>query len=229
MQRRLQRARQERDAAGIRNATLDVDEEIRAVDSMPLLERTVERYIDPMRKGWQARYYTGLFVGGRYDTTTTTATSISPDVVSLHYLQGLEWTFAYYTQGCRDWRWHYPFAYPPLLCDLARVVPDVDASASFTFVPQLPPAPLPELAVLAYVLPKKALHLLPADLRCTLEHEYTHWYDFQNEYLWAFCKYFWESHPMLPEIDLEALVECVRRREDIMLAIGAAAQDKKKV
>lgn len=234
MQRRLQRAKQERDAAGICNAALDVDEEMRSVESMPLLERSVERYVDPTRKGWQSRYYTGLFVSsnGRDSGSRHGASAISPDTVSLHYLQGLEWTFTYYTQGCRDWRWHYPFAYPPLLCDLAQVVPDIDNTIDadntttstantlipFTFVPQLPPAPLPELAVLAYVLPKKALHLLPADLRCTLEYEYAHWYDFQNEYLWAFCKYFWEAHPLLPEIDLEALEECVRSREQTFYA-----------
>jgi 5'-3' exonuclease len=105
----------------------------------------------------------------------------------------------YYTTGCPDWRWSYKHHYPPLLADLMRHIPVVERQ----FMPQfaLNEAVHPYVQ-LCYVLPKTSLHLLPTDL-----HKQTRdvLYSSDCEFMWAYCRYFWESHVELPEIDINVL------------------------
>ena len=107
----------------------------------------------------------------------------------------------YYTDGCPDWRWSYKYSYPPLLCDLIHYVPYFETQ----FIIKKKPEPVSELVQLCYVLPKESLQLLPESLYNKLNSKYSHWYDNDCEFKWAYCKYFWESHVMLPHIDITEL------------------------
>jgi 5'-3' exonuclease len=162
-------------------------------ESIPTYERQTEKYINPFKEGWQSRYYTSLFKLEINDERRKQ--------IALNYMQGLEWTMKYYTSGCPDWRWHYQHNYPPLLQDLVKFIPVFDTE----FVPSLTDLanrPVQELVQLMYVLPRQSLHLLPKDLFEKMDMSN---YPTDCDFVWAYCRYFWESHVELPELDLEEL------------------------
>jgi hypothetical protein len=162
-------------------------------DAIPNYERELEKYINPFKEGWRHRYYKCLF---KIDIDEDRCKEIC-----INYLQGLEWTMKYYTTGCPDWRWCYNHNYPPLLQDLIRFIPYFDA----TFIKENNSTAVTPLVQLCYVLPRQSLGFLPDKLYNKLKYDYAELYPTDCEFTWAFCKYFWESHVELPEIDINEL------------------------
>jgi 5'-3' exonuclease len=184
----------------------DTQEQIIAkFDSIPNYDRELEKYIDPFKEKWQQRYYKALF--HKEDKINH---------ICINFLEGVEWNMKYYTIGCPDWRWKYKYNYPPLLVDLIKYIPD-DSNISmvsnnyYQFVHLKPNQPVHELTQLCYVLPKASLHLLPLNVRRILLQKYQHWYNDDCDFVWAFCRYFWESHVELPEIDIDELENIIRK------------------
>lgn len=160
------------------------DEKFRKFELTPIYERKMEHYINPVKPNWQTRYYKGLF-GMKYSQDKDLKQN-----VSINYLEGLEWTMKYYTTGCPNWRWTYKYHYPPLMQDLIRYIPVFDTE----FVPQQQVNPVSEIVQLCYVLPRASLNLLPNNLSFELLKKYGHFYKGNYNFVWAYCKYFWESH-----------------------------------
>ena len=166
-------------------------------EAIPTYERQLEKYIDPNKNGWQSRYYKGILKMANDDERLKQ--------ISLNYLEGLEWTMKYYTSGCPDWRWHYKYNYPPLLQDLINYIPYFET----TLIKPNDYKSVSPLVQLAYVLPNKSLHLLPQKLYSKLITSNNHWYPMDCEFIWAFCRYFWEAHVELPEIDICELEQII--------------------
>jgi len=170
---------------------------------IPIKKRDVEKYINPFMDGWEYRYYKMLFEIDIDD--------IRKKNICINYLESLEFTLKYYTSGCPDWRWKYKYNYPPLLIDLIKYIPyfNVDFISSNKNIN----TPISENLQLCYVLPRNSLTLLPIDIYnkilnyCCKENNnlYSLDYDFQ----WAFCKYFWESHVIMPEININNLEKLI--------------------
>jgi 5'-3' exonuclease len=169
----------------------------------PMREREIEEYINPNEPGWEQRYYRTLF-----DISIDDARRKE---ICMNYLEGLEWTMKYYTSGCADWTWSYKYDYPPLLCDLIKYVPYFETTL-------INPSNSPTYAVsplvqLSYVLPRSSMYLLPDVLHRALLKAHPDWYGTTSyaEYplVWSFCKYIWESHVKLPEIDIKKLTKTV--------------------
>jgi 5'-3' exonuclease len=158
------------------------EDKFKRFESIPIHERELEKYINPFKEHWQERYYSALFDIEINDERRKQ--------ICTNYLQGLEWTMKYYTSGCPDWRWCYNYSYPPLLCDLIHYVPYFDTE----FVPSKKANPVNAMVQLCYVLPRQSLHLLPEKIRNGLVEKYNHWYKNDCEFIWAYCRYFWESH-----------------------------------
>ena len=169
------------------------ENKLKKFDAIPNYERDVEKYINPFKAEWQHRYYKCLF-GIENDEERMKQ-------ISLNYLEGLEWTMKYYTTGCPDWRWCYKYDYPPLLQDLIRYIPYFDTE----LVPYKPAAPVIPLVQLCYVLPRQSLRFLPPKLYKALKEEHSDWYPSDCEFVWAFCRYFWEAHVELPQLDIDEL------------------------
>jgi 5'-3' exonuclease len=166
-------------------------------DAIPTYERELEKYIHPFKKGWQNRYYKALF---KIDVDDERRKQIATN-----YLEGLEWTMKYYTHGCADWNWCYKYSYPPLLEDLITYIPYFETQ----FIKENAYKPVHPLVQLCYVLPENSLVFLPEKLYQALKKEYSHWYKNDCEFIWAFSKYFWESHVELPEIEMDELKKVV--------------------
>ena len=168
---------------------------------LPSYERSLEKIINPFRAGWRDRYYQVLF-----DSSTSTPS------VCKNYLEGLQWVFTYYTTGVKDWRWKYHYSYPPLFGDLLKYMEQT--------MPHCAPGvkspdegggsgPISETTQLLYVLPKASMvEFLPRELTDRMLAEHPEWWsttattsDTKSEFLWAYCKYFWESHVLLPNMD----------------------------
>jgi len=174
------------------------EEIFKKFDSIPTQERTLEKYINPYKENWQSRYYKALF--------DIEIDDIRRKQICNNYLEGLEWTMKYYTSGCPNWKWCYHYNYPPLFCDLLQFVPYFDTE----FIKNIKPEPVNELVQLSYVLPKQSLHLLPDKLYKALLKEHADWYKNDCEFVWAYCRYFWESHVLLPHIDIDELEQFVK-------------------
>lgn len=171
-------------------------------ESIPLYEREIEKKINPLKSGWQDRYYLELFLPSNTNINTNIKEKeINVKEISINYLEGLEWTMKYYTTGCPNWRWKYKYMYPPLLTDLLQYIPVENKE----FVPYLPANPVTEFVQLCYVLPRAYLYLLPKRIYFPLLHNKHNWYKNDCKFLWAYCRYFWESHALLPEIDIDEL------------------------
>ena len=174
------------------------DPRIQGLLNLPITDRKKEIYINPDEDGWEDRYYRILFNSARED-------SFIKDV-SLNYLEGLEWTLKYYTDGCPDWRWTYKYDYPPLLCDLINYVPYFDVE----LVEKKTAGPVSPLVQLSYVLPPSAFELLPKKLGNKLLKSKPEWYDLNQVNIeYSYCRYFWEGHIHTPDIDLNELTKIV--------------------
>ena len=189
-----------------------LEQKKRKLDAIPTHERELEKYIDPFKPKWEWRYYRALFNTDIDACVDDSGNFVTKDNVNgdkekqrrdicTNYLEGLEWTFKYYTHGCPDWRWHYTYHYPPLLVDLIKYIPYFEAD----FIRQKPKNPISQIVQLCYVLPRPSLQLLPEKIYSALIKTHEEWYGTDYDFIWAFCKYFWEAHVLLPEIDLDEL------------------------
>jgi len=184
-----------RDKMGKR-AFPDKTPEERAIlfENIPILYRAEETYICPEERGWQDRYYEMAFH------------TADKRKICLNYLEGLEWVFRYYTEGCPHWRWKYDYHYPPLFQDLVQYVPDFDTE--FIDSTRGTNRPFHANVQLSYVIPPWNRALLPEAAKRMVEKTPDYFVDLdQLEFQWMFCRYFWESHALLRDIPLSVMEE----------------------
>lgn len=176
------------------------DEMTQRLNAVPVYNREKEKYIDPTEPYWQERYYVAL-LGGKRKT-------VSP-AVCVAYLEALEWTMRYYTSGCVNWRWAYPYTYAPLLSDLLEHIPS--SGSALPERQELDETPVSPLTQLSYVLPVSAQHMLPDSIRLELRDKLEDKYGTNWEFEWSYCRYFWESHAIMPHIDVDYLERLVSK------------------
>eukprot|EP00127_Corallochytrium_limacisporum_P003513 Clim_evm141s149 gene=Clim_evmTU141s149 len=60
--------------------------------------------------------------------------------IGRYYLEGLAWVLGYYYQGCRSWKWYFPYHYAPFASDLVGITdikPFTEKTEPFTPLEQL--------------------------------------------------------------------------------------------
>lgn len=75
-------------------------------EKIPSVYRMDEKYINVEDEGWEERYRKRMLDGCEIK-----------EVVK-NYLEGIEWTYNYYTEGCKDWLWEYKYKSAPLLLNI---------------------------------------------------------------------------------------------------------------
>ena len=165
----------------------------------PIVYRSQELYISPHMEGWENRYYKTLFKKTPDEQFIKT--------VCNNYLEALEWVFLYYTKGCVNWRWKYNYHYPPLFKDLLKYIPHFETNfVSYSNEPAFSPQ-----TQLSYVLPMSSHQYLHNKIEIFLSKNYKELYSNNIQFEWAFCRYFWEAHPVLPNIDVGLLSQWDRQ------------------
>jgi len=195
---RKEHATRDRQARHLRDSDTE-DDVMHDVLMLPMTQRDVERQINPFEPGWERRYYALLC-----DIQDVDDKAIAS--LCRNYLEGMEWTYANH--------------YPPLLADLAKYMSTMSETQgqgpnqnnAFAFLRVKPKEPIRDVVQLCYVLPRASHALLPpaaerALMRSKLRSKYTD--DGSPNFKWAYCKYFWECHTDLPELDLEELEQIV--------------------
>ena len=91
--------------------------------------------------------------------------------------------------------WRYEYEYGPLMKDIKR---------SEKKEKEISKEVLSEEEQLKYVLPYENLYLLGIKGE-EIKEKHQELYPKHYEYKWSYCRYFWEAHPMLPEITIEML------------------------
>jgi 5'-3' exonuclease len=185
------------------------EEKFKKFEATPLHNRKLEKIINPFKPWWQSRYYHFIF-----DIHTDKNGEFVRDIC-INYCQGLEWTMKYYTSGCPDWRWKYKYTYPPLLQDLIKFIPAFDTTFFSNNTRNI--KPVSELVQLCYVLPRNSLTLLPTRFYNELIKYYDDCYRTDCKFLWAYCRYFWESHVEMSEIELDELESFIYNNRHLLM------------
>ena len=130
--------------------------------------------------------------------------------ICTNYLEGLEWSFKYYISNCPDWRWKYKYNYPPLIIDLFKYVPYFE---TIFIEPNFNTAVDPYVQ-LSYVLPREKFNNIPTNISSKLLEMHNIWYPTEYDFEWSYCRYFWESHIKLPEINIDILEKLVEEHKN---------------
>lgn len=153
--------------------------------------------IEPDYNGWQKRYYEYMFLSEPTDEFIKN--------VCIKYLEGLQWCLYYYTDRCVDYKWVYPYYYPPLFSDLVKYIPEYSCELFDKRNIQNTITPLEQLT---YVLPPTSYNLLPEYIRKMMLEYNENNTSFQNNILKIplqtdFSTFIWESHPVYTPTTIE--------------------------
>jgi len=118
--------------------------------------------------------------------------------ISKNYEEMLEWVYKYYIGEEIDWRVKYKRDYAPLLKDLVKHMRIKGREVVVSKEKEVY-SPIEQLR---YVLPLSQLELLPSEMKEKILKEYSHLYPKEYLFKYAFCRYFWEAHPVLPEMEV---------------------------
>jgi 5'-3' exonuclease len=176
----------------------------------PILCRGVEKYICVKEDKWEERYYRTLFERER--------TKENVKEICIKYVEGIEWVYKYYSAGCKDWKWKYKYKYGPLLIDLKKEMGEMGEikmkkregySGEVQLIYVMP------WGIIEMEMEEKIRELIKKHIGETkMKME-------EIEYEWSYCRYMWESHIKLKEIEEETLDKM--EKEIRVLCHGGAA------
>lgn len=158
---------------------------------------------------WRKIYYKHMFHTRIHDTGTIANACKT-------YVQGIFWTWRYYTRQPKDAMWYYPWGYPPTLRDIANFLSGMTAQEEIALL-QAFTVPwnqgfLSSTIQLCCIMPKGSAPILPRkvqDLMTKAELGARHLFPSSFSIQTFLKHHLWECHPVLPFFDIELLQKII--------------------
>ena len=173
------------------------------------IEHTYNDIIRFGEHGWETRYYQVHF--NMHYRHPTEFLQHKQMIVS-KFLEGMKWTYLYYTGNNHNWDWHYCYSVAPTVHDLFQGVKGGIDINQFTFPATEPVMPFVQLMS---ILPPASAHLLPQVLAVLMTDRTSsihYYYPIKVSLSLHGCRYRWECHVKLPPIDCDELTKIVKAR-----------------
>ena len=182
-----------------------MEKELRKIDFLPLIQ-PVKDTVMLHKNGWRPRYYHRFL----------RSQEVFPeDIQQLcqNYLEGLNWTFRYYTSGCQDWRWHFPYSCAPSCEDISKYLSELREKQQPLHLNYLLRPPLETSVQLLSMMPPSSYALIPSDCRNLMTDKASPIADyypkkFHVEFLYK--RYFHEAVLYLPKIEIDRIEEAIQ-------------------
>jgi 5'-3' exoribonuclease 1 len=122
--------------------------------------------------------------------------------ICLEFYRGLQWVLTYYTKGCVDYEWYFPYHYSPFLSDLAENI------SKYSYIPWKKTKCREPFKQLLSILPEESNGILPMNLRLLASNNNNvlgEYFPKDFEVDMAGFKNSWEGVSILPFVDSEKL------------------------
>lgn len=175
------------------------------VEAYPIVNK--ETFINELitNNKWRLYYYKHLFNNNINDSRIITNSCKL-------YLEGIMWTYLYYTRQPKDNTWYYPYAYSPTLCDITNYLNS--ESAYFENLKNtwnMRDVFCEPIVQLLSILPKESVECLPIKYRCLMLNNEELEYLYPSSYIiQTFMKTkLWECSQLLPPLNVSLVKKIV--------------------
>jgi 5'-3' exoribonuclease 2 len=165
-------------------------------------DERVKAYKDQVQlhmPGWKLRFYKSKFKVSDEQLDQFIAE------IKKSYIEGLQWVFSYYYNGCPSWEWFYPYHYAPFVSDLADL-----GKIKIVMEKSTPSLPFEQLMS---VFPQQSAHAIPPvyrPLMCDPHSPITDFYPLDWEFDINGKPYAWMGVHLLPFIEMSRLLEAMK-------------------
>lgn len=129
-----------------------------------------------------------------------------------YYIKTLIWTVLYYFEGCKDFRFYYPYHYPPTIKNIIKYLEQPNFTFLYNFEARPPVDPLTQLLC---ILPSQSKDLIP-DLYSDVfkDKSLSEFFPDNFEIDTRNCKHSWQGKVLLPFIDISLVEKFVNSKEN---------------
>ena len=160
---------------------------------LPIIDRKDELKIFNKLDSWQRRYYMfQIYHHHDYNPSYDDILKENIENICENYLESFVWTSNYYFNDCTSWKWFYKYHFAPSIKDFNYYLQNIN---DLDIIKE-DKTPLTSCEQLKLILPEKSFNLLPKNVEKYPDYYYPK--SFKTNYIMK--RYFWEGHPILPEI-----------------------------
>ena len=180
----------------IQNDITNIDEErlIEFNNHLPIIDRRDElKIFKSLDTNWYLRYNMfNIYHHHDYNPSYDDILKENIENICKNYLESFVWTTNYYFDECLSWKWFYRYHFAPTLKDFNNYLQNI---IDLNFIKE-DKEPLKSSEQLKLILPEKSFNLLPKNVEKYPDYYYPK--SFKTNFIMK--RYFWEGHPILPEI-----------------------------